>query len=132
MLYMLENILSLVFLNIINLFLQYNLKSGLDITILYNFWRLVTYGIPFTLLLMLFLLFLKKINKFNIIFISFFNVFIFALLTILTRMLYGNNIPIKPEGFMFWVSLLSIFITPILVFKLPIINKNFYNIMNYK
>lgn len=50
---------------------------------------------------------------------SIFNLLVYILLTFLSRIIFGKNIPLSPEGIMFWITCLSILLAPIVLGFIP-------------
>lgn len=87
---------------------------------LWNYWRLLFYSVPLVVIFFTvfkYMFFLKI--KYKPVIFSFFNVLVYVLLSILSRVIWGENIPLPPEGMMFWITCISIFLSPLILGKIP-------------
>lgn len=86
---------------------------------LMNFWRLLFYGLPFIMLYFLLFKYFESIKLYKPLLFSLFNLLIYVSLSILSRVIWGKNVPLPPEGIMFWITCISIFISPIILGQIP-------------
>lgn len=105
------------------IFESFDIKGSFDAAILWNLWRILFYGIPFIILYFLLFKYFGKIELYKPLLFSLFNLLIYVLLSILSRVIWGKNVPLPPEGIMFWVTCVSIFISPIVLGQLPYFKK---------
>jgi hypothetical protein len=104
-------------------FETFDLKGSFDAAILWNFWRLLFYEIPFIIFFGLLFRFNTLINlKYKPVIFSIFNTSIFVLLAYLAEITWGN-VPLATEGIMFKVTYLSIFLAPLVLGKIPYFKK---------
>ncbi len=94
--------------------------SSFDATCLYNFWRLMFFGIPYLITYSLINKWIVNINFFKPFVYSFFNLIIFLILVLLSKLIWGENVPLPPKGIMFWVTCVSIFLAPMVMIILPL------------
>lgn len=99
------------------------IKGALRGTALWNFWRLLFYGLPYLILNFLLIKHVKKIKFHQPLLFAFFNLFIFVALSILSRIIWGKNIPLPPQGTMFWITCLAIFLSPLILVHIPYCNR---------
>lgn len=82
---------------------------------LWNFWRVLFYGIPFIILYFLLFRFIIKTKLYKPLLFSFFNLFVYVCLSVFTRVVWGKNVPLPPEGIMFWIACVVIFLSPLIL-----------------
>lgn len=90
-------------------------KGCFDVTTLWNFWRVLFYGMPFIILYFIFFKYIANIQLYKPLLFSLFNLFVYVCLSVLTRVVWGKNIPLPPEGIMFWITCLAIFLSPLIL-----------------
>jgi hypothetical protein len=90
---------------------------------LWNFWRLLFFGLPFILLYLLLFKFLGSIKLYKPLLFSLFNLSVYVGLSVLTRVVWDKNVPLPPEGIMFWITCTAIFLSPIILGQIPYFNK---------
>ncbi|MRM83914.1 hypothetical protein D1003_08825 [Riemerella anatipestifer] len=104
-------------------FEEFNLKGSFSVTILWNVWRVLFYGVPFIILYFLLFKHIRNINIYKPLSFSLFNLFVYVDLSILTRVIWGKNIPLLPEGTMFYVTCIATFISPLVLGQIPYFKK---------
>lgn len=106
-----------VFISYIFLLVEesFNISSTIDAVSLWNFWRLLFYGVPFLILYFFLFKYFKNLKIYKPLLFSIFNLLVYILLTFLSRIIFGKNIPLSPEGIMFWITCLSILLAPIVL-----------------
>lgn len=121
---LLETVISILF------FLVYNLSQGysyiynsINVPIGWNFWRVLFYGIPFTILYFLLFRYFGNIKLYKPLLFSIFNLSVYVLLSVLSTVIWGKNVPLPPEGILFWVACVSIIISPIIWGQVPYFKK---------
>lgn len=90
---------------------------------LWNFWRILFYGLPFLVLYFIFFKYVRNIKLHKPLLFSFFNLFLYATLSAVSRAIWGKNVPLPPEGLMFWVTCISIFLSPLIIGQIPYFKK---------
>ncbi|WP_123886435.1 hypothetical protein [Chryseobacterium indoltheticum] len=110
-----------VFMSYIFLLVEesFNISSTIDAVSLWNFWRLLFYGVPFLILYFFLFKYFKNLKIYKPLLFSIFNLLVYILLTFLSRIIFGKNIPLSPEGIMFWITCLSILLAPIVLGFIP-------------
>ncbi|AZA61779.1 hypothetical protein EG340_12325 [Chryseobacterium indoltheticum] len=98
---------------------SFNISSTIDAVSLWNFWRLLFYGVPFLILYFFLFKYFKNLKIYKPLLFSIFNLLVYILLTFLSRIIFGKNIPLSPEGIMFWITCLSILLAPIVLGFIP-------------
>jgi hypothetical protein len=101
------------------IFESLDFKGSFDTAILWNLWRLMFYGLPFIALYFLFFKHFGSIKVCKPLLFSIFNIFVYVLLSVLSRIIWGKNIPLPAEGIMFWTACASIFLAPIVLGFIP-------------
>lgn len=112
------------------LFDSSNYRENFDGVILWNFWRLIFYGLPFLLLFFLFYKYLisKKISPPLLFSIS--NLLIYVILSYLSIFIWGENVPLPPNGIMFWTTCISIFVSPVILYQIPFFKRMMASLSN--
>lgn len=105
-----------------------NYESNFDGTVLWNLWRVLFYGVPFVILYFLLSKYIGNINFYKPLLFSCFNLLIYVFLSVLSRVIWGKNVPLPPEGIMFWITVVSIFIAPIILGQIPYFRRLMENI----
>jgi uncharacterized membrane protein HdeD (DUF308 family) len=100
-----------------------NFKGNFDGAVLWNFWRVLFLGIPFIVLYFLLFKYVGNIKLYKPLLFSLFNLLIYVGLSVLSRVIWGKNVPLPPEGILFWVSCISIIISPIILGQIPYFKK---------
>ena len=90
-------------------------KGSFDAAALWGFWRIFFFGLPFIILYFLLFRYFENIKLYKPLSFSLFNLFIYVVLSVLSRVIWGKNIPLPPEGIMFWVSCVAIFLSPLIL-----------------
>jgi hypothetical protein len=98
-------------------------KGSFDSVILWNFWRVLFYGLPFRALYFLLFKYVGNRKLYKPLIFSFFNLFVYVTLSVLTRIIWGKNIPLSLQVAMFWITCIAIFISPIVLGKIPYFKK---------
>ncbi len=114
--YVIEVFISYIFLLVEE---SFNISSTIDAVSLWNFWRLLFYGVPFLILYFFLFKYFKNLKIYKPLLFSIFNLLVYILLTFLSRIIFGKNIPLSPEGIMFWITCLSILLAPIVLGFIP-------------
>ena len=89
----------------------------------WNFWRVLFYGLPFMLLYFLLFKYVGNIKVYKPLLLSLFNLSVYVALSVLSRVIWGKNVPLPPEGIMFWTTCISIFLSPLLLGKISYFKK---------
>ena len=98
---------------------SFNISSTINAVSLWNFWRVLFYGVPFLILYFLLFKYFENIKIYTPLLFSIFNLLVYILLTFLSRIIWGKNIPLPPEGIMFWITCVSILLAPIVLGFIP-------------
>lgn len=85
----------------------------------WNFWRVLFYGLPFILLYFLLFKYIGNIKLYKPLLFSLFNLSVYVALSVLSRVIWGKNVPLPPEGIMFWITCISIFLSPLILGQVP-------------
>ena len=83
-------------------------KGSFDSATLWNFWRVLFFGLPFIILYILLFKHVGNIKLYKPLLFSLFNLLVYVSLSILSRVIWGKNVPLPPEGIMFWVTCIAI------------------------
>ena len=84
---------------------------------LWNFWRVLFYGLPFIILYFLLFKYVVNIKLYKPLLFSIFNLIVYVVLSVLSRVIWGKNVPLPPEGIMFWITCVAIFLSPLILGK---------------
>lgn len=103
-------------------------KGSFDSVTLWNFWRLLFYGLPLIVLYILLFKYVGNSKLYKPLIFSFFNLFVYVALSVLTRIIWGKNIPLSLEVAMFWITCISIFLSPIVLGQIPYFRKLMENL----
>ena len=103
-------------------------KGSFDSAILWNFWRVLFYGLPFIILYFLLFKYFGNIKLYRPLLFSFFNLFVYVTLSVLSRVIWGKNVPLPPEGIMFWITCVAIFLSPLILGQIPYFKKLMENL----
>lgn len=95
-----------------------NYKGNFDSSAIWSFWRVLFYGLPFTILYFILFKYMGYIKLYKPLLFSLFNLFVYVALSVLSSVIWGKNVPLPPEGIMFWVTCVSICLSPILLGKI--------------
>jgi hypothetical protein len=98
-------------------------KGSFDSATLWSFWRVLFYGLPFIVLYLLLFRYIKNIKLYKPLLFSLFNLLIYVSLSVLSRVIWGKNVPLPPEGIMFWVACIAIFLSPLILGQIPYFKK---------
>lgn len=127
-LFLVEVTVSFILLLGSSIFNSTNYKANFDGVVLWNFWRLLFYGLP--LIIFFFLLFkyvsFLKIDYKPIVF-SFFNLTVYILLSFLSQSIWKNT-PLPLEGLMFKITSIAIFLAPLILGLIPYFRTKFGNL----
>lgn len=118
-LFVIETISCFIIVLFYFIFGTFDLKGSFDSAILWNFWRVLFYGIPFIILYFLLFKYVGNIKLYKPLLFSLFNLFVYVSLSVLSRVIWGKNVPLPPEGLMFWITIISIFLSPIILGQIP-------------
>lgn len=111
-----ETLISFILLS----FYSFDLYQNFSAAILWNFWRLLFHGLPYFIALYLFTKHINMNHKKIVIAIQIFNLLIYLLFSFASTSIWGNNVPLAPEGLLFWSTCISTFFSPLIAFKLGI------------
>lgn len=95
---------------------------------LWNFWRVLFYGIPFIILYFLLFKYAENIKIYKPLLFALFNLLIYVSLSVLSRIILGKNVPLPPEGIMFWITCIAILLSPLILGKIPCFKKLMENL----
>jgi hypothetical protein len=101
------------------IFESLDFKGSFDSATLWNFWRVLFYGLPFLILYFLLFKYMGNIKLYKPLLFSIFNLLVYASLSILSRVIIGKNVPLPPEGIMFWITCVAIFVSPLIIGQIP-------------
>lgn len=111
------------FLFVLFIYEGFDLKGSFDASILWNLWRVIFFGVPFIVIYFLSRKHFENIKFDKPIKISIFNTFLYILLSVLSKIIWGNNIPLPPEGSMFWSTCIATIISPIILGQIQYFRK---------
>lgn len=94
-------------------------KGSFDSATLWNFWRVLFYGLPFIILYFILFKYCRNIKLYKPLLFSLFNLSVYVVLSVLSIVIWGKNVPLPPEGIMFWVGIISIFLAPLILGQIP-------------
>ena len=115
----------IIFISLVSVsFVQYGLdmffiKRAWRDTGLWNLWRVLFYGLPFIILYFLLFKYFVNIKLHKPLLFAFINLSVYVILSVLSRVIWGKNVPLPPEGIMFWITCISIFLSPLLLGQIP-------------
>ncbi len=89
----------------------------------WGFWRVLFYGLPFIVLYFLLFKYLGNIKLFKPLLFSLFNLLVYVSLSVLSRVIWGKNVPLPPDGIMCWITCISIILSPLLLGQIPYFKK---------
>ena len=122
-LFAIEAVISFLVVLLYYSFESFDVKGSIDSAILWNFWRVLFYGIPFMILYFLLFKYIGNIKLYKPLLFSLFNLFVYVALSVLSRVIWGKNVPLPPEGTMFWVTSVAIFFSPLILGQIPYFRK---------
>lgn len=126
---LLETFLSILFFSVYNLFQGYSyFYNTINVPIGWNLWRVLFYGLPFLILYFLLFRYFGNIKLYKPLVFSLFNLLVYVGLSVLSRIIWGKNVPLPPEGILFWVTCISIIISPIILGQIPYFRKIMENL----
>lgn len=99
------------------------IKGAWRDTGLWSFWRVLFFGLPFLILYFLLFKYVENIKLYKPLLFSLFNLLVYVSLSILSRVIWGKNVPLPPEGIMFWITCIAIFLSPLILGQLPYFKK---------
>lgn len=99
------------------------IKGAWRDTGLWNFWRVLFFGLPFLVLYFLLFKYVANIKLYKLLLFSLFNLTVYVLLSVLSKVIWGKNVPLPPEGIMFWVTCMAIFLSPLILGQIPYFKK---------
>ncbi len=111
-----------------NIFDSLDFEGSFDSVILWNFWRVLFYGLPFIILYFLLFKYVETIKLYKPVLFSLFNLLIYVGLSVLSTVIWGKNVPLPPEGIMFWVTCLAIFLSPLILGQIHYFKKLMENL----
>lgn len=86
---------------------------------LWSFWRVLFYGFPLIILYFSLFKYVENMKLYKPLLFSFFNLLVYVGLSVLSRIIWGKNVPLPPEGMMFWITSISIILSPIILGQIP-------------
>jgi hypothetical protein len=89
----------------------------------WNFWRVLFYGVPSIVLYFFLFKYVGNIKLYKPFLFSLFNLFVYVTLSVLSRVIWGENVPLPPEGIIFWITCISIVLSPIILGQIPYFKK---------
>lgn len=98
-------------------------KGSFDSATLWSFWRVLFYGLPFLVLYFLLFKYVGNIKLYKPFLFSLFNLLVYVTLSVLSRVIWGKNVPLPPEGMMFWIACVVIFLSPLILGQIPYFKK---------
>lgn len=101
----------------------FDLKGSFDSTILWNLWRVLFYVLPFIILYFLLFKYVGNIKLYKPLLFSLFNLLVYVGLSVLSRVIWGKNVPLPPEGKIFCVTSVAIFLSPLFLGQIPYFKK---------
>jgi hypothetical protein len=99
------------------------IKGAWRDTGLWNFWRVLFFGFPFLVLYFLLFKYVANINLYKPLLFSLFILTVYVLLSVLSKVIWSKNVPLPPEGIMFWVTCIAIFLSPLILGQIPYFKK---------
>lgn len=116
---LMETVISILFFLLYNLFQGYNyFYNSINVPIGWNFWRLLFYGLPFLILYFSLFRYFGKKKLYKPLLFSIFNLLVYVGLSVLSIVIWGKNVPLPPEGILFWVTCVAIFLSPLILGQL--------------
>ena len=91
------------------------IKGAWRDTGLWNFWRVLFYGLPFVILYFILFKCFDNIKLYKPLLLSLFNLSVYFTLSVLSRVIWGKNVPLPPAGIMFWITCIAIFLSPLIL-----------------
>ena len=122
-LFLSETICSFLIVLLYYIFDSLDFKGSFDAAILWNFWRLLFYGLPFIILYFLVFKYVRNIKLHRPLLFSLFNLLVYVLISVLSRVIWGKNVPLTLHGTMFWITCISIFLSPLVLGQIPYFKK---------
>jgi hypothetical protein len=122
-LFAIETVISFLTVLIYYSFDSFDIKGSFDSAILWNFRRVLFYGLPFIILYFLLFKYVENIKLYKPLLFSLFNLFVYVSLSVFTRVVWGKNVPLPPEGIMFWITCVAIFLSPLILGQIPYFKK---------
>jgi hypothetical protein len=89
----------------------------------WNLWRVLFFGLPFIIFYLFLFKYFRNIKLNKPLLISLFNISVYVSLSVLSRVIWGENIPLPPNGIMFWITCIAIFSSPLILAKVPYFKK---------
>jgi uncharacterized membrane protein HdeD (DUF308 family) len=89
----------------------------------WNFWRVLFYGVPSIVFYFFLFKYVGNIKLYKPFLFSLFNLFVYVTLSVLSRVIWGENVPLPPEGIIFWITCISIVLSPIILGQIPYFKK---------
>ena len=118
-LFVIETISCFIIVLFYFIFETIDLKGSFDVAILWNLWRVLFYGLPFLILYFILFKYIRSIKLYKPLLFSFFNLLVYIGLSVFSRIIWGKNVPLPPEGIMFWITSISIVLSPIILGQIP-------------
>lgn len=101
----------------------YNIRRAWFDSVFENYWRVLFYGLPFIVLYFLLFKYFGNIKLYKPLLFSLFNLLIYVSLSVLSRVIWGKNVPLPPEGIMFWITCIAVFSAPNILGQIPYFKK---------
>ena len=89
----------------------------------WNFWRVLFYGVPSIVFYFFLFKYVGNIKLYKPFLFSLFNLFVYVTLSVLSRVIWGETVPLPPEGIIFWITCISIVLSPIILGQIPYFKK---------
>lgn len=122
-LFIIETMCSFLLVLLYYSFDTFDIKGSFDSAILWNLWKALFYGLPFLILYFLLFRYVGHIKLYKPLLFALFNLSVYVALSVLSRIIWGKNVPLPPEGTMFWATCISIIISPIILGQMPYFRK---------
>lgn len=122
-LFIIETMCSFLLVLLYYSFDTFDIKGSFDSAILWNLWKALFYGLPFLILYFLLFRYVGHIKLYKPLLFALFNLSVYVALSVLSRIIWGKNVPLPPEGTIFWATCISIIISPIILGQMPYFRK---------
>lgn len=126
-----ETLISVILSLIYGLFNKYSsyVFNSVNVPIGLNLWRLMFYSIPLILIFWFSFKYFNSIKIYKPVVFSIFNVLIFTMLNLLYKLHKGLPTLEFTES-LFWITVISIFLSPILLGQIPYLKRLMQNFKN--
>jgi hypothetical protein len=102
---------------------KFSIKDSFEVAIFWNLMRYLFFGIPFLIFYLLLFKYIKIINLYKPLLYSLFNVLIYIFLSILSRILIGEDVPLPRSGLIYLLTCVAIFLSPLILWQVPYFRK---------